>query len=129
MNDFLNEVVINVNVHGSLSDDENENDIKYSNNKPRVCTKNKRGLKTSFKKNIKPAKRFKKSLNGSTTTDEDQISLYSESDDLINSTLSDISNFELDEPIFTDYSKDLQIKSTLQKSRVECEKFYNDPEI
>lgn len=102
----LNHIDVNINVHGSLSSDDNEDYMKISkfsqnSREPLISIttnkKPKRLLKKPIRKeNIKPAKRFKKFLNSSTTTEEDLISTHSDSD--IIDVLSDITNFESDTP-------------------------------
>ncbi|CAG4993314.1 unnamed protein product [Parnassius apollo] len=55
--------------------------------------KKRRLRKTVKKENVKPVKRPRKSLDGSTTTKEDWISTHSDSD--IIEVLSDVTNFEI----------------------------------
>ncbi|CAK1583545.1 unnamed protein product [Parnassius mnemosyne] len=90
----IDNIAFNINVHGVLSSDDNEdirdivscsaNSREKTNSKKRK--KKRRLRKTVKKENVKPVKRPRKSLDSSTTTEEDCISTHSD---------SDVSNFEI----------------------------------
>ncbi|CAG4975591.1 unnamed protein product [Parnassius apollo] len=84
----IDNISFNINIHGVLSSDDNE-DIRdvvscSANSRDKTSSKKrkkKRRLRKTVKKeNVKPVKRPRKSLDSSTTTEEDWISTHSDSD-------------------------------------------------
>ncbi|CAG5044442.1 unnamed protein product [Parnassius apollo] len=113
----------NINVHGVLSSDDNE-DIRdvvscSANSREKTSSKKrkkKRRLRKTVKKeNVKPVKRPRKSLDSSTTTEEDWISTHSDSD--IIEALSDVTNFEISMEESTNIDESINMEESINMDK------------